>query len=213
MNDTTESTESEPLQLPVLTAKTEYSEFSVRVHSIAWSSRFDGPTQAGRRRSYSNGAGLVCLSATGPDTAIKAIRAILYADTACCMTLASPDSTNHWPYRIAKAQIAGDQVKYTASVAKLDKGVVHLVAIAKIPGLIVNLSDDHLWKELQGERYTTPMLRHWTEKIGKVLAKKGMLAKAEGWQTNAGILRVEPEELDKIVSNGVHRGFLKMEIA
>ena len=35
---------------------------------------------------------------------------------------------------------------------------IHLVALAKIPGLMPNMSDDHLWTELSGPRYTTPLL-------------------------------------------------------
>ena len=45
--------------------------------------------------------------------------------------------------------------------AKLAPGVVHLIALAKIPGTDVDMSNDQLWIELTGSRYTTPLLRSW----------------------------------------------------
>jgi hypothetical protein len=74
--------------------------------------------------------------------------------------------------RMLKARVAfdGKPVTYSAAMAKLAPGVIHLVALAKIPGLMPNISDDHLWAELSGPRYTTPLLRSWTAWLKEAMA-------------------------------------------
>ena len=109
------------------------------------------------RRHSRDYPGLLLLSATGPDTAAKAVRATLYQpDVEAEFVLHVGDTTE----RMVRAQcdFDGKPVSYSAAVAKLAPGVIHLVALARIPGLMPNMSDDHLWTELSGPRYTTPLL-------------------------------------------------------
>jgi hypothetical protein len=95
-------------------------------------------------------------------------------------------------------------------VAKLAPGVIHMVALAKIPGLMPNMSDDHLWAELSGPRYTTPLLRSWTAWLKEAMAQSGGIVVAEGYASTVGVLKTEPDALDELVASGVREGQLRM---
>ena len=114
--------------------------------------------------------------------------------------------------RMLKARIDfdGKPVTYTAAVTKLAPGVIHLVALAKIPGLMPNMSDDHLWAELTGPRYTTPLLRAWIPWLKDTMAQGGGIVVANGFESTVGVLKTEPEELDALVTLGVKEGHLHM---
>jgi hypothetical protein len=77
-------------------------------------------------------------------------------------------------------------VSYGAAVARLAPGVVHLVAVAKIPGLMPNLSEDHLWAELSGPRYTTPLLRSWIPWLKQAMVGSGGIVVAQGMASTVG---------------------------
>ena len=149
---------SDEVELPSLIVKTDKSEFRLRCHAAAWSGEYGGSVQMYRRHSQDY-PGLLLFSATGPDTAAKSVRATLYEpDVRGPVSLDWPND----PRRCSRqADFDGKPVTYNAAVAKLAPGAIHLVALAKIPGLMPNISDDHLWSELSGPRYTTPLLRSW----------------------------------------------------
>jgi hypothetical protein len=179
----------------------------VRCHAAAWSDEFGGRMKL-RKRSGLELPGLLMLSATGPDTAVKSVRATLYQPDVDAEFVLETEPAR----RLHKARLAfdGKPVTYTAGVSKLAAGVIHLVALAKIPGLMPNVSDDHLWAELTGPRYTTPLLRGWIPWLKSVLAQGGGIVVGEGLASAVGVLRVEPEALDEIVSQGVRDRFLTM---
>ena len=68
---------SEEIELPPLVMKTSKSEFRLRCHAAAWSSEYGGRMKL-RRRYGQEFPGLLLLSATGPDTSVKSVRATLY---------------------------------------------------------------------------------------------------------------------------------------
>ena len=137
------------------------------------------------------------------------MRATLYQpDVEAEFVLDSGDTTE----RMLKARIAfdGKPVTYSAAVAKLAPGVIHLVALAKIPGLMPNMSDDHLWAELIGPRYTTPLLRPGFPGSRKRWPQGGGIVVANGFASTVGVLKTEPDELDALVTLGVKEGHLRM---
>ena len=161
-----------------------------------------GPLSAAHRH-------LLLLSATGPDTAVKSVRATMYQpEVEAEFVLERADTTE----RMLRARITfdGKPVVYTAAVAKLAHGVIHLVALSKIPGIMPNMSDDHLWAELTGPRYTTPLLRSWIPWLKGVMVKGGGIVVTDGFASTVGVLRSEPDELDALVTLGVQEGHLQM---
>jgi len=198
---------SDEVELPQLVMKTTKSEFRLRCHAAAWSSEYGGRMKL-RRRYGHDCPGLLLLSATGPDTAVKSVRATLYQPDVDAEFVLESDTIE----RMLKARITfdGKSVTYSAAVTKLAPGVIHLVALAKIPGLMPNMSDDHLWAELTGPRYTTPLLRDWIPRIKETMVSSGGIVLANGFRATVGVLKTEPDALDEIVSQGVKDRALTM---
>jgi hypothetical protein len=198
---------AEQIELPSLIMKTTKSEFRFRCHAAAWASEYGGRMKL-RRRYGQEFPGILLLSATGPDTAIKSVRATLYQPDVEAEFLLESETTE----RMLKARITydGKPVTYSAAVTKLASGVIHLVALAKIPGLMPNMSDDHLWAELTGPRYTTPLLRNWIPWLKATMAQGGGIVVAKGFESTVGVLKTEPDELDALVTLGVKEGYLHM---
>lgn len=187
------------IELPQLLVETGKSQFRLRCHAAAWAREYGGTVKIHRRHSRDY-PGLLLLSATGPDTAVKSVRATLYQpDVQAQFALDLGDTTE----RMVRAFCGGRPASYTAAVAKLAPGVIHLVAVARLPGLLPNLSDDHLWAELSGPRYTTPLLRSWTGWLKTAMAESGGIVVAQGYAASVGVLKMEPEALDDLVSQGV----------
>jgi hypothetical protein len=199
---------SDEIELPPLVMKTAKSEFRLRCHAAAWSAEYGGEMKL-RRRYGKDYPGLLMLSATGPDTAVKSVRATLYEPDVEAEFLLDNDNAT-LRMRKAKMIFDGKPVIYAAALAKLAPGVIHLVALAKIPGLMPNMSDDHLWAELTGPRYTTPLLRTWIPWLKDAMASNGGIVVANGFASTVGVLRTEPEELDEMVTLGVKEGHLHM---
>jgi hypothetical protein len=99
-------------------------------------------------------------------------------------------------------------VSYHAAVMKLAPGVIHLVALANIPGLMPDMGDDHLWAELSSPRYTTPLLRAWIPWLKQAMVKGDGIVVAQGFSSTVGVLKTEPDELDILVASGVKEGHL-----
>jgi hypothetical protein len=199
---------ADEIELPALVVKTAKSEFRLRCHAAAWAGEYGGTVKVHRRHSRDY-PGLLLLSATGADTAVKSVRATLYQPDVEAEVLLGDGDTNQ---RMLKARMAfdGKPVTYSAALAKLAPGVIHLVALARIPGLMPNISDDHLWAELSGPRYTTPLLRPWTAWLKEAMASSGSIVVAEGFASSVGVLKTEPDELDALVASGVKEGHLRM---
>ncbi|MGA2069504.1 MAG: hypothetical protein ABSG86_31420 [Thermoguttaceae bacterium] len=198
---------SDEVVLPPLVMKTAKSEFRLRCHAAAWASEYGGRMKL-RRRHGQDYPGLLVLSATGPDTSVKSVRATLYQPDVEAEFVLESETTA----RMLKARLASDgkPVTYTAAVTKLAPGVIHLVALAKIPGLMPDMSDDHLWAELTGPRYTTPLLRAWIPWLKSAMSDGGGIVVANGFAATVGVLKTEPEALDELVSQGVREQFLTM---
>ena len=193
------------VELPSLIVKTAKSEFRLRCHALAWSREYGGSVQIHRRYSRDY-PGLLLLSATGPDTAAKAVRATLYQPDIQAEFILSGGGTEQMIK--ARSGFDGKPVTYGAAIAKLAPGVVHLVALARIPGLMPNMSDDHLWTELSGPRYTTPLLRSWIPWLKQAMTEGGGIVVGEGMASTVGILNTEPGDLDALVMRGVKEGHL-----
>ena len=194
---------SDKLELPSLLVTSAKSQFRLRCHAASWSSECGGAV----RRYATQRDGLILLSATGADTAAKATRALLYSsDLDCEFKLEIDGSIEH----LARARYDEKPVSYSCAVARLAPGAVHLVAIAKIPGMMPCLDDQNLWQELSGPRYSTPLLRSWVGWLKRAMIESGGILMAEGFQATAGVLKTEPDELDELVSSGVRTGYLRM---
>ena len=114
------------IELPSLVVKTGKSEFRLRCHAAAWAGEYGGTVKVQRRHSRDY-PGLLLLSATGPDTAVKSVRATLYQPDVEAAFLLGGDT----PQQMLKARSTfdGKLASYNAAVARLAPGVIHLVAL------------------------------------------------------------------------------------
>ena len=115
------------------------------------------------------------------------------------------------PSRSLEKARNGHVVGYEARTARIGPGAVHLVARAKLDGLMADISAAALWQELSGDRFTTPLLRCWTPWLRQRLIEEELLVEADGHNCSAGLLSATPEELDKLVADGVRLGNLNLQ--
>ena len=146
---------ADEIVLPHLVVKTDKSQFRLRCHAAAWADQYGGNVTIRRRHKQISRA-FCCSVPPGRTPAVKSARATLYQPDIDAAFLLDGDTEQ--PMVKARATFDGKPVTYQASVVKLGPGVVHLVALANIPGLMPNMSDDHLWTELSSPRFTTPLL-------------------------------------------------------
>lgn len=198
----------EKVQIPELVMKTTKSQFRLRCHAVSWAEDYGGWLKMQRRHPRQS-PGLVLLSVTGPDTAVKSVRATLYQPSVEAAFVLEGDEGRHQMVK-ARAGFDGIPVAYNAAKVKLASGIIHMVAVAKIPGLMPTMSDDHLWSELTSPRYTTPLLRTWIPWLKESMIQSGNIIVAQGFASTVGVLRIEPDELDALVSRGVKQGHLRM---
>lgn len=199
---------ADDIEIPELVVKTTKSQFRLRCHAISWAREYGGTIKMNRRHGREC-PGLLLLSATGPDTAVKSLRATLYQPDVEAEFLLQGEETSE---QMVKARVffGGKPVVYQAALTKLAPGVIHMVALAKIPGLMPNMSDEHLWGELSGTRYTTPLLRSWIPWLKQAMAQEGKIIEGQGLASSVGVMKIEPDDLDALVSLGVKDGHLHM---
>ena len=159
------------------------------------------------RRHSRDYPGLLLLSATGPDTAAKAVRATLYQPDIRGRFILDVGDT---PQQMTKARptFDGKPVSYGAAIAKLAPGVIHLVALAKIPGPHAQHERRPSLDRIVGPRYTTPLLRSWIPWLKQAMTEGGGIVVAKGFLATVGVLKTEPDELDTLVTSGVKEGHL-----
>jgi len=188
---------TEPETIGRIKAVTKEGKWSLRVESASW--------RAERVGYYWGTPRLLTLSAIGPDTAVKAVRAILYCPQVKCEFRVQEELGE--PRKDMERHPSG----YHVFTARLAPGAIHLVAIACVEGLLTDISDAALWRELNSERYTTPLLRSWIPWLRQKLSHEELLVAADGFGCSAGLLLCTQEQLDEAVSQGVREGHLKME--
>lgn len=188
--------------LPRLSFASEVSRFTLRCDSVAW---MNG-------EFWSDPRTLLTLSVVGADTAIKAVRAMLLAPTLDVRIryLAYPGDEKSVSIQMPRTT-ARRCASWDSAVARLGRGAIHLVAHAKIEGLLPDVSDDSLWAELMSERYSTPLLRRWLPWLREELKSSGLLREAEGHNQAAGVLSATTDDLDALVSDGIKCGALVLD--
>jgi hypothetical protein len=94
---------------------------------------------------------------------------------------------------------------------RLSYGMWHLLAVANHDGLLTESSDESLWRALQRDSVTTPMLRGWVPFIKAELIKRNLLQPLRTFGCSAALLTASDVEIDSIVSAGIQWGDLRLE--
>ena len=136
---------------------------------------------------------ILVASVAGSGTAIKAVRAAL-ATGKCTFTIDGAEEIGSY---VEMSRFKGG---YRFHVHKLASDVAHLVAIAKLPGLLPVYSHGALYHELKSERFTTPILRDWLPDLEAELTNRRLLSVAEMHGITSALLGATSDDLDQCLS-------------
>ncbi|MHB0961098.1 MAG: hypothetical protein ACYC0X_21830 [Pirellulaceae bacterium] len=154
-----------------------------------------------------DGFEVMVLSVAGPSSTLKAAQAALNSRAKIQFQPDDiPGVQSYWKlYRSAAT--------YRIYRHRMSYGMWHMLAIANLGGLLTESSDESLWRALQRDNITTPMLRSWVPYIKTQLNVRGHLNSLRTFGCNASLLSAADEEIDSIVSDGIQLGHLRLEEA
>lgn len=144
---------------------------------------------------------LLAVSVAGGSTEIRAWRAAFSTETKLALTWTEMGVGN-------ALCLQKDPSGYNLFTAPLGMGAFHLVAVSKREDFLPSLSEEAVWQNLT-KRTTTPLDREWMPALMAALTKRNLLtaATAHG-RMQPGLLSINTEGLDKLVSEGLrHRNY------
>jgi hypothetical protein len=144
---------------------------------------------------------LMVASVVSNPTSIKAFRAGLFSKGASFVVV----QVNRWGNEV-EHRLARYENGYTLKTHRLAGDTFQLLAVARLPGLLTVSSDEGLWRELSGPRFTTPVLREWVPWLRQRLEAEEWLQNVDSVQCNAVRLTVTEEQLDGLVCEGLREG-------
>ena len=156
-------------------------------------------------------------SVAGPQTAVKSFAASLNENVKLvvnCQGFPIIDADGEqraiqtW---IDYTRVPGGQGKYKCHMHRLGYHQVHCLAVVKDPRLMPCVTEESLWQKLRSPLYTTPLLREWMPWLMQNLIADALLVKLPAFQCNPGLLTVDDEGLDTLVSRGVGTGALSIQ--
>jgi len=150
---------------------------------------------------------ILLLSVAGPETSVKALTAGLR-------------SSRRDQYRIVySAQVGtvgGRNLNrcpdgYRIYRSSLGYGLWHVLCLAKRPGFLPVVTAEAVWQLLHKEPFTTPLLREWMLWLLTAMKERGMITGLTQSGSEAGILALDNDTLDALVSEGLRDGHLKID--
>lgn len=156
------------------------------------------------RLAFSPEAKLYALSVIGPNIQVKALWAMLAGNTRVtfetndCEVIAPNGDKFNKNFTLNAAEEG-----YRMQRIRHSQGWAQLVATAEAPEFVSCMDEESIWRELTGDRYTTPLLRHWLPRLIIELKASKHLVKLGTFNCNCGVLTIEPEDLDKLVGRCV----------
>jgi hypothetical protein len=158
---------------------------------------------------------LMLVSLVADGVRIKAIRAMLSGTVGKAHANASGGMIRRptdpqWRYGEHPGRLEPTEGGYNTWVHKLDYGQYHVLFITRQPGFMPVVNDEAIWRELNADRFTTPILKEWMPWIDKKLRGKGVLEDARSFNAHCGILGAVVADLDEIVSSGLKDGHISI---
>src|ERR1043166_2120914 len=150
------------------------------------------------------GTEILLLSVAGAETSVKALTAGLRS---------SGKDQKRIDYSAGVGRVHGADLPrcpdgYRVYRTKLPYGLWHVLCLAKREGFMPVMTEDTVWQQLQGERFTTPLLREWVSWLYRTMQARGDLVELTQAGCQAGLLLADTEALDALVSEGLKHGHL-----
>jgi hypothetical protein len=145
---------------------------------------------------------IMVLSCSGPQQTLRGLAALLVSDAKVQLEWFNDDDEG-------KSRLERDGCGYKCYKHLLCPGIWHFVWISKDPRLLV-AGKEAIGQALWSETYTTPLLKAWIEPVRDALIEEGLLVELDGAGCESAYLTAEAADLDRIVTNGVREGRLKI---
>ena len=147
---------------------------------------------------------ILLLSVVGSETSVKALTAGLRS---------SAKDQNRIDYSAHVGVVNASRLTqcpdgYRIYRTKLDYGLWHVLCLAKREGFLPVLRDETVWRLLQTDQFTTPLLREWIPWLSEEMKKRGSLVELTQSGCQAGLLLADNDVLDALVSEGLQQGHL-----
>jgi hypothetical protein len=159
---------------------------------------------------------VMLMSVAAPQAVIKGIRALLACEKDEPYISGSPlhliDPADG-EVRTVNAKMSPSPHGYDLYSHRLEYGYAHALFVTKDRNLLLEGTDDELWRKLNGSNYTTPLLRHWIPWIKEDMIASGRIEIAASLNCQVSRLVCSNENLDEIVSRGVRDRFLTKHAA
>jgi hypothetical protein len=147
---------------------------------------------------------ILLLSIVGPETSVKALTAGLRSsgkDQRRVEYSAQVGSLN-------RSALSKCPDGYRIYRAKLEYGLWHVLCLAKREGFMPVMTAEALWQHLQGDQFTTPLLREWTSWLTQKMKDRGAIVELTQNGCQAGLVVADDAKLDELVSAGIKEGHL-----
>lgn len=150
------------------------------------------------------GTEMLLLSVVAPETSVRALTAGLRS---------SGKDQKRIEYACQVGQIAGACLTkcpegYRSYRTRLGYGLWHVLYLANRDGFMPVMTEEALWQHLQGNQFTTPLLRDWMPWLAQKLKERELLVELKQSGCQAGLLIVDSDALDALVSEGIIQGRL-----
>jgi hypothetical protein len=161
-----------------------------------------------------NGRGeLLFVSIVSDQARVKQIRAILSPGVKCNIAAGGVRvrraSAEPWDNR-SLGRIYPSAEGYQTYTQKLGYSMIHAMFITRSHGFLNVVTEESLWQELKGARFTTPLLREWMPFIDERLRADQRLEDADCFNCQCGILTATTKKLDEIVSEGLQQRLISI---
>lgn len=100
------------------------------------------------------------------------------------------------------------QEGYRIYRTKLAYGLWHVLCLAKRNGFMPVLSEEALWQHLQGDQFTTPLLREWIPWLTRKMKEQQVIVEPIQSGCQAALLLADNDTLDQMVTDGIQKGHL-----
>lgn len=145
---------------------------------------------------------------------VKQIRSILTCGLKCTIIASGVrvgvgDSEPSWN-SFVPGRITADPDGYNLYSYKLGYNMVHAMFVTKRQGFMKTITEESLWRELNGPRYTTPVLREWVPYLGERMRGDGRLDDAKCYNCDCGMLYSSNKHLDETVSEGLQQRMIEI---
>lgn len=151
---------------------------------------------------------ILLLSVVGSETAVKALTAGLRSSTKDQKRLEYSVHLGH----VNETSLSKCPYGYRIYRTRLDYRLWHVLCLSKREGFMPVVTHETLWQLLQSGQFTTPLLRGWVPWLCEEMRKKEIIVDLTQSGCRSGLMLADNETLDKLVSRGVRKGYLPINV-